>query len=98
MINQTQKHPLRALNGREYHGGNQVMKRKRAIVILDLADESITDRNDNIAQELFSWFREDAFSVPWAKDVKGVTVKTGKGSLETQKTHQNVADRSKYQE
>jgi Cdc6-like AAA superfamily ATPase len=51
------------------------MKRKRAIVILDLVDESVTDRNDNIARELFSWFRDDAFSVPWVKDVKGVTVK-----------------------
>jgi len=51
------------------------MKRKRAIVILDLVDESVADRNDNIARELFSWFRDDAFSVPWVKDVKGVTVK-----------------------
>jgi Cdc6-like AAA superfamily ATPase len=75
MINQIGKHPLRALNGREWRGGNQVMKRKRAIVILDLVDESVTDKNDNIARELFSWFREDAFSVPWVKDVKGVTVK-----------------------
>jgi hypothetical protein len=75
MINQTQKHPLRVLNGREYRGGDQVMKRKRAIVILDLVGESVTDKSDNIARELFSWFREDAFSVPWIEDVKGVIVK-----------------------
>jgi hypothetical protein len=51
------------------------VKRKRAIIVLDLVDESIIDRNDNIARELFSWFHDDAFAVPWVKDVKGVTVK-----------------------
>jgi hypothetical protein len=51
------------------------MKRKKAIIIVELVDESAEDRNENIAKDLMNWFREDAVSVPWVKDVKGVTVK-----------------------
>jgi hypothetical protein len=51
------------------------LKRKKAVVIVELVDESAGDRNDNIAKDLMNWFREDAVSVPWVKDVKGVTAK-----------------------
>ncbi len=51
------------------------MKRKKAIIIVELVDESAGNRNENIAKDLMNWFREDAVAVPWVKDVKGVTVK-----------------------
>lgn len=51
------------------------MKRKKAVIIVELVDESAEVSNDNIAKDLMNWFREDAVSVPWVKDVKGVTVK-----------------------
>jgi len=50
------------------------VKRKRAIVILELVDESLGQRNDLIAQELLAWFKEDAVSAPWIKDVKSVQI------------------------
>jgi hypothetical protein len=51
------------------------VKRKKAIITVELVDESIFDKNENIARELVDWFREDAVSVPWVKDVKGITIK-----------------------
>jgi hypothetical protein len=54
---------------------NASMKKKRAIIIFELVDESVEEKNDNIAKDLINWFREDAVSIPWVKDVKGVTVR-----------------------
>ena len=54
--------------------GRKVVKRKNAIVILELVDESLGQRNDLIAQELLAWFKEDAVSAPWIKDVKSVQI------------------------
>lgn len=51
------------------------MKRKKAVIIVELVDESAEVSNDDIAKDLMNWFREDAVSVPWVKDVKSVTVK-----------------------
>ena len=51
------------------------MKRKKAVIIVELVDESAEVSNDNIAKDLMNWFREDAVAIPWVKDVKGVTVK-----------------------
>jgi hypothetical protein len=51
------------------------MKRKMAIIKAKLVDESITERNEKIVQELLNWFREYAISIPRVKDVKSITVK-----------------------
>ena len=51
------------------------MKRKRAIITVELVDESIEEADEKIERELLDWFREDAISIPWVKDVKGITVK-----------------------
>jgi hypothetical protein len=51
------------------------MKRKNAIITVELVDESIEETNDKIKQELLDWFQEDATSIPWVKDVKNITVK-----------------------
>lgn len=50
------------------------MRKKRAIVILELIDESLVERNDLLAQELLAWFKEDAVSAPWIRDVKAVQI------------------------
>jgi hypothetical protein len=51
------------------------MKKKMAIILLELVDESMEERNEKIVQELRNWFREDAVSIPWAKEIRGITVK-----------------------
>jgi hypothetical protein len=51
------------------------MKRKRAIITVELVDESIEETDEKIERELLDWFREDAISIPWVKDVKDITVK-----------------------
>jgi hypothetical protein len=54
--------------------GWKVVRKKRAIVILELVDESLAQRNDLVAQELLAWFKEDAVSAPWVRDVKAVKI------------------------
>jgi hypothetical protein len=51
------------------------MKKKMAIITVELVEESIIGKNEEIAKELMDWFREDAVSVPWVKDIKGVAVR-----------------------
>jgi hypothetical protein len=51
------------------------MKKKMAIILFELVDESMEERNEKIVQELRNWFCEDAVSIPWVKEVRGVTVK-----------------------
>ena len=51
------------------------MKRKTAIIKVELVVESLTEPDEKIVKELFDWFREEAIYVPWVKDVKDITVK-----------------------
>ena len=51
------------------------MKKKMAIIMFELVDESMEERNEKIMQELRNWFRQDAVSIPWAKEVKNIIVK-----------------------
>jgi len=51
------------------------VKRKSAIITVELVDESIEETNKKIEQELLDWLREDATSIPWVKNVKDITVK-----------------------
>jgi hypothetical protein len=51
------------------------MKRKNVIITIELVDESINETDEKIKQELLDWFREDATSIPWVKDVRDITVK-----------------------
>jgi hypothetical protein len=50
------------------------MKSKKAIITVELIDESAEEGNEKIARELLEWFREDAVAIPWVKNVKNVTV------------------------
>jgi hypothetical protein len=60
-------------------GGNQIMKRKMAVITVELVDESIEDANENIAKELITWFREELVMMPWLKQVRTVAVKEQDG-------------------
>ena len=51
------------------------MKKKIAIIMFELVDESVGERNEKIVQELHNWFREDAVSIPWAKEITNIIVK-----------------------
>jgi len=51
------------------------MKRKRAIITVELVDESVKEADEKIKRELLVWLREDAISIPWVKNVKNIAVK-----------------------
>ena len=51
------------------------MKKKKAIITVELVAESAVEDNERIVQELLNWFQEDAIYVPWVKNVKDVVVK-----------------------
>jgi len=57
-----------------YERRRMKMKKKRAIITLELVDESIEEENDKIKQELLKWLREDATFIPWVKNIKNVIV------------------------
>ena len=50
------------------------MKKKMAIIMFELVDESMKERNGKIVQELRNSFREDGVSIPWAKEITDITV------------------------
>ena len=50
------------------------MTRKKAVITVELVDESIANSNEAIAEDLLKWFRDEAVPAPWVKDVKKVVV------------------------
>ena len=50
------------------------MKRKKAVITVELVNESIAVSNSTIAEEMLTWFRDEAVPAPWVKEVKRVTV------------------------
>jgi len=50
------------------------MKKKKAVITVELIDESLEEADEKITQELLKWFRE-VISIPWVKEVKDITVK-----------------------
>jgi hypothetical protein len=53
------------------------VKKKKAIITVELVAESAFEDDERIVKELVGWFREDAIYVPWMKNVKRVVVKEG---------------------
>jgi hypothetical protein len=51
------------------------MKKKMAIIVAELVDESVDEGNEKIVQELLSWFHEDTVLIPWVKEIRDITVK-----------------------
>jgi hypothetical protein len=50
------------------------MMGKKAIITVELVDESVASSNSAIAEELLRWFREEALPAPWVKEVKKIVV------------------------
>ena len=50
------------------------MKGKRAIITVELVDESIGNSNESIAKELVNWFKEETLPAPWFKEITSVVV------------------------
>ena len=47
---------------------------KKAIITVELVDESLGISNTTIAEELLRWFREEALPTPWVKEIKKIVV------------------------
>ncbi|MEX2739413.1 MAG: hypothetical protein Q6356_010150 [Candidatus Wukongarchaeota archaeon] len=50
------------------------MTKKKAVITVELAKESLATLNKAIAQDLLKWFQDEAVPAPWVKDVKKVVV------------------------
>jgi hypothetical protein len=50
------------------------MTRKKAVITVELIDESFAHSNDAIAEDLLKWLREEAVPAPWVKEIKKVVV------------------------
>jgi hypothetical protein len=50
------------------------MGKKKAMITVELVDESAWEADEKIAQELLDWFTEDAGFIPWVKNVKDVVL------------------------
>ena len=50
------------------------MMGKKAIITVELVDESVVSSNSAIEEELLRWFREEALPAPWVKEVKKIVV------------------------
>ncbi|MGC8998369.1 MAG: hypothetical protein ACP5JW_03075 [Candidatus Bathyarchaeia archaeon] len=53
------------------------IKRKLAVIVVELVDETVEERNDVIKQQLVEWFQEDAVSIPWVKELKSIVIQEG---------------------
>lgn len=51
------------------------MKRKMAVITLELVDESLDNANEKIKREFIKWFKKNAFLMPWTKEVRSVVIK-----------------------
>jgi hypothetical protein len=45
------------------------------MIVFELVDEGVEERNEKILQELRNWFREDVVSIPWVNEIKDIIVK-----------------------
>jgi len=50
------------------------MMGKKAIITVELVDESVVSSNSAIAEELLRWFSEEALPAPWVKEIKKIVV------------------------
>jgi hypothetical protein len=47
---------------------------KRAIITVDLVDESLMNPNGVIAEEILDWLRGEAVPAPWIKEIRKIDV------------------------
>ncbi|MEM3703679.1 MAG: hypothetical protein QXX79_04605 [Candidatus Bathyarchaeia archaeon] len=54
------------------------MKRKKAIMIVELVDEANEEKEDVVKRQIIEWFQEDAVTMPWVRELKSITIKQNK--------------------
>jgi hypothetical protein len=55
--------------------GGRNVKRKTAIMVVELVDEANEEKDDFVKKQLIEWFQEDAITMPWVKELKSITIK-----------------------
>ncbi|MEM1563876.1 MAG: hypothetical protein QW161_04310 [Candidatus Bathyarchaeia archaeon] len=50
------------------------MKRKLVVIVAELVDEAVEEKDNIIKQQLIEWFQEDAISIPWIKELKSIAI------------------------
>ena len=50
------------------------MKRKIAIITVELVEETAEKRDNLIKQQLAEWFQEDVVLMPWVKKLRNITI------------------------
>ncbi|MCS7114231.1 MAG: hypothetical protein N0A00_02310 [Candidatus Bathyarchaeota archaeon] len=50
------------------------MKKKIAVITVELVDESFENANEDIKREFTEWFKENAFLMPWTKEVRSIEI------------------------
>jgi hypothetical protein len=55
--------------------GGRNVKRKTAIMVVELVDEANEEKDDFVEKQLIEWFQEDAIAMPWVKELKSITIK-----------------------
>jgi len=51
------------------------VKRKTAIMVVELVDEANEEKDDFVEKQLIEWFQEDTITMPWVKELKSITIK-----------------------
>jgi hypothetical protein len=51
------------------------MERKKALIVVELVDESFTETDENIKKDLLDWFNDENHFVPWVKTVKQIALR-----------------------
>jgi len=51
------------------------MGKRKAIITVELVDESLLEADETITSELLDWFSEDDNVIPWVKNVKQIALK-----------------------
>jgi hypothetical protein len=47
---------------------------KKAIITVELFDESVASSNNALAEEMLRWFKEEAVPPLWVKEIKKIVV------------------------
>ena len=47
---------------------------KKAVITVELVDESVVSSNSAIAEEMLRWFKDEGVPAPWVKEVNTILV------------------------
>jgi len=50
------------------------VKGKKALISVELVEESSLEKNEKIKEEIFDWFSENGSWIPWVKEIKQIVI------------------------